>query len=419
MIKIFQCLVILCSCLLCLKGRADELVNLSGHAKYRLHYTRYPDTSIYRRFIDDDAFDQDTDIRLKLAWNKSHWDLSADYQLITLYGDTLEASGQLPPSIPPINEIQNDDQRLFDLTRIVEMRDNRVILHRLDRFYAGYTSEKAVIRFGRQAVSWGNGLIYTPMDFFNPFDPSAVDKEYKTGDDMLYGQYLFNNGHDLQAVVVARRDDQNNISRDVATTTVKYHGFAGNSEYDILMARHYGDDLFGIGGNTSLGGAVWHGDITVTRAVGDTITSLVTGLSYSWVWGTTNYSGTLEYFYNGFGIGDGNYSAVALLQNPALFRRIQRGELYTLGKEYVAASTTIEVTPLWLLTPLVFHSISDGSSLFQLQSQYDLSQNIQLLIAFNIPAGSAGTEFAGIATDIDNLSLAFDYRLYAQIGWYF
>ena len=96
--------------------------------------------------------------------------------------------------------VLSDDRRLIDLTHLISQEDNSVIVHRLDRFAIDYTGTQTVARAGRQAVSWGNGLIYTPMDFFNPFDPATVDKEYKTGDDMLYGQYLRNNGDDLQAV---------------------------------------------------------------------------------------------------------------------------------------------------------------------------------------------------------------------------
>ena len=60
------------------------------------------------------------------------------------------------------------------------------------------------LRFGRQALSWGNGLFYAPMDLVNPFDPAAIDTEYKAGDDMLYLQYLQDSGNDLQAAVVVR-----------------------------------------------------------------------------------------------------------------------------------------------------------------------------------------------------------------------
>jgi hypothetical protein len=37
------------------------------------------------------------------------------------------------------------------------------------------------------------------MDLVNPFDPASIDTEYKAGDDMLYVQYLQDNGNDMQA----------------------------------------------------------------------------------------------------------------------------------------------------------------------------------------------------------------------------
>jgi hypothetical protein len=402
-----------------LNGWTGDSFNFSGHAKYRLFYTSYPADSIYQRYMGDDAVDQNADIRLKLKWTQATWSLQADYQLIALHGDTLEYSRQLPPLISSDNTIQDDNTRLFDLTGTIHEENDRVLLHRLDRAHLAYTSGKTVIRFGRQAVSWGNGLVYAPMDFFNPFDPSAIDKEYKTGDDILYGQYLFDSGNDIQAVRVFRRNNNHDINNNVASSAIKYHGLAGNSEYDLLLAQHYNDHIIGIGGNTAVGGAVWHGDLTVTDTKSDTFTSLVTGLSYSWVWGESNYSGLIEYFYNDFGINNGDYSTASLSRYPELLQRVRRGELYTLGKHYLAVSATVELTPLWLITPGLFHSLSDHSSIFQLLSRHDLLQNMQLLIAVDIPFGSAGTEYGGIETGIENLTLKSDYRFSLQLGWYF
>ena len=176
----------------------------------------------------------------------------------------------------------------------------------LDRLHLDITGTKAVARVGRQAISWGNGMFYTPMDFFNPFDPSAIDKEYKTGDDMLYGQYLLNSGDDMQAVWVVRRDINGDVSSDVDSIAAKYHGFIGEYEYDLLLSQHFDDFILGVGGIANLGGAVWRGDITLTDTQTETVMSLVTSLTYSWVGWGKNTSGVLEYFYNGFGISDGD-----------------------------------------------------------------------------------------------------------------
>jgi hypothetical protein len=307
----------------------------------------------------------------------------------------------------------------MDLTHVISENSDSIVQHRLDRLYIDVTTTNAVARIGRQAISWGNGLIYTPMDFFNPFDPSAVDKEYKTGDDMLYGQYLRENGDDAQAVWVFRRDLAGEVTSEVDSIAAKYHGFSGEREYDLLIAEHFDDDIYGIGGITNLGGAIWRGDITLTDTETDNVLSLVTSLSYSWTgWGKNN-SGILEYFYNGFGIADGNYSPAALADNPDLVERVVRGELFTLGRNYVAASAMIELTPLWLLTPNVFINASDGSMLMQLVSSYDFSQDWRVLAALGVPVGPPGTEYGGIDSVVPGKTLSAGISLFAQLAWYF
>ncbi len=49
----------------------------------------------------------------------------------------------------------------------------------------------------------------------------------------------------------------------------------------------------------------------VTFTDDDTVPSLVTSLSHSWIWGGTNFSGVAEYFYNGFGQSDGATRSIA------------------------------------------------------------------------------------------------------------
>jgi len=247
-----------------------------------------------------------------------------------------------------------------------------------------------------------------------------VDKEYKTGDDMLYGQYLRNNGHDFQGVMVFRRDVlTGDVESDVCSLAIKYHGLSGGSEYDALVARHYGDALLGAGGNTSIGGAVWRGDLVVTFAEEGAVASAVTGLTYSWIWGGKNVSGIVEYFYNGFGQPGGEYAPDSLADNPDLLERFARGELFTLGRHYLAGSAVFEITPLFLLTPNVFVNLADPSALVQLVTQNDLRENLVLLGALNVPLGPNGSEFGGIGTDLPGLYLSSGPSIFVQLAWYF
>lgn len=407
------------TCALTTAAIADTELFKGGHAKYLLLLNTFPDDSVFLDYIDTPSLDQFGDLRLKFGWQKERVKLAADYQLLAGKGDGFVLANSLPGNVLVPERIPTDRFRLMDLTHVISEDSDSVVEHRLDRLYVDITSAMAVARIGRQAVSWGNGLIYTPMDFFNPFDPAAVDKEYKTGDDMLYGQYLRQSGDDLQAVWVFRRDINGEVTSDVDSIAAKYHGFAGEHEYDLLLAEHFDDYVFGIGGISNVGGAVWRGDITLTDTETDEVFSLVTSLSYSWIGWGKNISGILEYFYNGFGIADGDYSPTALANNPDLVERIVRGELFTLGRNYVAASAMIEITPLWLLTPNVFINASDGSMLAQLVSSYDFKQDWQLLAALAVPIGASGTEFGGIDSEIPDKTFSTGLNLFAQLAWYF
>ena len=390
-----------------------------GRAVYFFLLNSFPDDSLFLDYIETPSIDHNGDLRLKFDWHTDRVSINTHYQMIAQYGDSITLSNSLPvnPIIP--DRTPNDDNRLFDLTRVITQDDNNVLAHRLDRLSIDVTTDNSVVRFGRQVVSWGNGLIYTPMDFFNPFDPAAIDKEYKPGDDMLYGQYLQESGNDLQAVWVIRRNSNGDVSNDVDSLAAKYHGFVGNNEYDLLLAEHYDDTILGIGGIADIYDAIWRGDITLTHTQTDDVISLVTSLTYSWQsWGH-NTSGVLEYFYNGFGQSNGDYSPASLSNNTDLTDRLIRGELFTLGRHYIVASAMFEVTPLWLLTPNVFINASDGSFLAQLVSSYDIKQDWQLLAAISLPVGASGTEFGGIDSGITGKQLSTEFNLFAQLAWYF
>ncbi len=402
--------------------RADETrFELGGHTKARLIAQTFPSDSIFHDLAGSDSLDLETDLRLNLEADQGPWSFDASYQLFALYGDSVEFSRNLPPGLGLIaNRIPDDERRLFDLTSVISDDDKFVSLHRLDRLWFGYANEKTVVRFGRQAISWGNGLFFSPMDIVNPFDPTAIDTEYKTGDDMLYGQFLRDNGDDVQAAMVFRRNPvTGETDSEESSVSIKYHGVSDNAEYDVLAALNHGDAMIGIGGNRNIGGAVLRGDVVVSYTGSDTIVQLVTNLSYSWIWGGKNVSGAIEYFYNGFGQKDGAYDLPSLATNPDLLDRLFRGELFSIGRHYLAGSLMIEVTPLWLLTPNVFFNIEDGSALVQIISQNDLNENLAFLGSLNVPVGPKGTEYGGLESGIADRYLSTDLSVFAQIAWYF
>jgi len=405
--------------IIALQFEQAHALELSGHVKPQLTVVNIPSKSLLQDFSDDPAIDTNLDLRLNLSDSSGQWSWRSDYQMLAGQGDQLELRQQYPNlGFNPVT-FADDRKRVFDLSHRISDQDDRVVTLRLDRLYLGHSSDKTVFKAGRQAVSWGNGLIYNPVDFFNPFDPTAIDTEYKTGDDMLYAQYLLDSGDDVQAVLVGRRDEDDDVSADDSSLAFKYHRFSEAHEFDLLVAEHYNESIVALGGSIDIADAIWRGDIMLTDTGDERFTSAVLNWSYSWIAWNKNTSATLEYFHNGFGIDDGDYSPAALADNPELVTRIERGELYTLGENYLAAAATIELTPLWMLTTSIFRNLDDNSTLLQVFSQHDLQQDLQLLLALNLPTGSDGSEFGGIDSDIDNRTLAVGTSLFAELAWYY
>ena len=398
----------------------DNPYELGGHTKLRFIGTTFPADSVFRSLAGSESLDLEGDLRLNLEAAPGRWRFHADYQLIGLYGDRVEYTRDLPAAIELFSpRLPDDRRRLFDFTKVMHDRGKAAALHRLDRFWAGYASEKTVVRVGRQAISWGNGLFYAPMDLVNPFDPAAIDTEYKAGDDMLYLQHLQDSGSDLQFAVVLRRDPvSGDVEQEQATTAAKFHGFAGGAEYDLLVAEHYDDHVFGFGGIISPGGAVLRGDLVVTDTDSDTYVQLVANWTYSWTWRDRNMSGALEYHFNGFGQQDGRYDPASLAENPDLLARLARGETFTLGRHYLAGSVLVEMTPLWTLTPTLLANVADPSALLQIVTSLSLSDDMTFLGSLNVPFGPSGSEFGGIESGPGQY-LSSGPGIFAQLAWYF
>lgn len=390
-----------------------------GHVKFAGQLSTYPDDSEFRSWLDAVNADASLDSRANFAGGAGRWSWQADYQLLGRFGDTLGLADVLGQRIPIAAPVPDDETRWWDLTAEISDGDRHAVVHRLDRLSLAYTGDKTVLRLGRQAVSWGNGLIFNPMDFLNPFGPAAVDTEYKLGDDMLYGQYLLDSGSDWQMLSVVRRDERGDVTAEVASGAIKFHGFGFDREYDLLLAQHYDDTVLALGGSSNWGDAVVRADAVFVDAEDGWVASAVANWSYSWAWGGYNISAVGEYYFNGFGLRESDYTAHNLAPDTALGQRLQRGELFTLGRHYLGTSLQIELTPLLQVTPNLFVNLGDSSALAQVVARWEPAQDWQVLASCNLPLGPKGTEYGGLVLSPESGALSRGPALWVQVGYYF
>jgi hypothetical protein len=407
--------------LLSLATAAVAETNFGGHAKYFYSYSDFPDNSVYAENANPYR-ESLGNLRLKAETHSGNWDARLHYELNGLYSTELSNCvfrGGLAAN--SCAGLASDQSQLFDLSSVISESDDSVLFHRIDRLLVAYSTEKLVTRVGRQAISWGNGMVYNPLDLFNPFPPDAIDTEYKRGEDMLYLQGLLNNGSDLQALYIPRRDPVNGeVSSNQSAVAGKYHWLATNYELDLLASRNYGDTVVGAAYTGEWFENVINASATVTNTNDDNYWSASANYNFSTIFQDKNLTGFIELFYNGFGLSGKRHSIEDVIAQPALFSRLLRGELFTIGKYYLASSALLEITPLLNLNPILFVNIGDGSAMLQFIGTYSLSQNFDLLAGFNLPMGAEGTEFGGLAAGTEHEQyLSPANTLFARLAWYF
>jgi hypothetical protein len=307
----------------------------------------------------------------------------------------------------------------FNLTDTFISRGSVLAEQGIDRLSLAYSTPDFVIRIGRQALTWGSGLVFRPMDLFDPFSPVALDTEFKPGTDMLYAQYLFADGSDLQFIAVPRSTvldgapDMNDSS-----FALHYHGEFAGFETTGLIARDHGDWTGALGVNGPLYGAAWNVEVLPTSVRdGPTVVSALANISDAQTLFDRNARLFAEYFHNGFGV-EGDITAATL---PSyLENRLARGQLFNIRQDYLAAGVSLEWSPLVTLSPTVIADLNDGSFDLYFSGSWSLDTNIVLYAGVQVPFGPRGSEYGGVPlAPADPVTSPSPCLIYLQLRRYF
>jgi len=392
-----------------------------GHVKAQFDLSKSRTDDLNSQFGENRSYDQSVDLRFNFARKENSFDFNLQTEGIGRIGDKVATEKKIAENAPAITQIGGDlgdRTRLFDLSQLAVDDENAALLTRVDRAAVGYTTEAWVGRVGRQAVTWGNGLAFQVMDFFNPFSPTAIDKDYKTGDDLIYQQFVFDGGDDLQMVVVPRRDiDTHEIESAESTYSAKYRGTISSIDlnYDVMSARHYDADLFGLGFMHNLFEAVWRFDFVLsTDGEENTKESFVTNMDRSWeIFGRNVYT-FIEYYRNGFG----TTSTDSFPTDQNLLLKLSRGDVFTIGRNEAAFGVRIELEPRYNLFLTDIYNLNDNSGYFQVRNEIEVLQDFLFTFGVNLPYGGRGSEFGGLALAAQPLYVAPSKQAYIKFSCY-
>ncbi len=404
-------------------GGALDGVDLDARIKAFATLSLLPGDDLQRSVSGTPAFDDNLDLRLMFSGGEGAWSWQADLTTTLVQGDSLT----LPVFDTPLDQTAlNDDRRALDLAWTLDSGPNHQFVQRFDRLAVRYRRGPWRVTAGRQAVSWGNGLVFQPLDLFNPFAPTTVDQDYKTGDDIVLLERALRAGGSVQALAVLRRDDHGDLSADADSFGAKWHRFAGRGELELLAARHYQDNVFAAALRFPVGGALVRTDLVTTRlhTDGDWVFSAVINADYSLLAGGRNVYLFGEYFHNGYGVRQLPRSPLDYPEPLAL--RLARGEVFNLMRDYLAVGGSIEWHPLWSQSATLIGNLHDGSTLLQTQVGHDPGDHQRLELGVVVPLGSAGDEFGGVPTGIPMqdggdgvLTAGGGTRLYLRWAYFF
>jgi hypothetical protein len=407
-------------------GLPDWSYDVGGHIRWRGMVSTPADGSrldiLDRERLHDGAFEFRSTHAVRMS---DTWRFDLHYELIGIAGETQQANSELLNRYPLTTSTfkssePEDNRRLLDLSHVISDHEDYLVYHRLDRLVLTGRRDWGTLRIGRQALTWGNGFLFNPMDLFNPFSPTDVERDYKIGDDMVTLQGYRGSSGEIQLLYVPRRDS---VTGDVewkqSSAGAKYHIFRGGLELDIMAGYHYDDYVAGLGLVRYIGNAAWRLDATYTLlSEGSTrhgFASFCTNIDYSWVWWGKNMYGWIEYYYTG--LGTSTYEDA--WEDHDIMDRISRGERSTLGRSYLDAQFQVELHPLVNFYVTVITNLADPSGVMQPRITWDASQNLQVTAGADVYAGEQDTEFGGF----DIASLPFDEapsnRIYIWVSYFY
>ena len=387
------------------EARAES--ELTARFKWFSSAAALSDADAQRRESGTPAFDHNADLRVLLRRSAGRLRFIGDYSLTWVAGDSFTFGDSAHLDERPTE----DSSRLMNLTQTLDDGTRHLTVHRFDRLAVEYRDERLAITLGRQAVSWGSGHVFQPMDLFNPFAPTAVDRDYKPGDDILLIERAFAHSA-LQLLYVARRDAHGRSGDD--SYAAMWHGFFGASEVELMGARHYQDDLLGMTFKIPIGPALLRTDVVGTRLAqdGDQRISGIVNIDCAFELFQRTGLVFAEYFHNDFGVDTLTPTLPAPLQD-----RQSRGELFNVMRDYLAAGATYQWHPLWSQSLVWIGNLNDRSSLVQTSLTYEPSDSARVQAGLVAALGGTGDEFGGIPVD-DGTTTGGGTRAFIRILYY-
>jgi hypothetical protein len=258
--------------------------------------------------------------------------------------------------------------------------------HEIDRLFLVFSLPRADITVGRQAVGWGMGRLWSPLDVFAPLTATDLDREERRGIDAIRLTLPFSPTSFMEVVVAAGHhvDDEGEEQirwRDSAAAWL-LRGLHWGIEWMVMAGKVGADVVYGGGLMGQILGVALRGEVTRTTDENrESAVRATAGIEF----GTSiNLSGIIEYHYNGFGTLDtDDYLSVATEQAS----RLSRGMVSGLGQHYAGLTLMYQPLPNFSASFVYLQNCQDGSLMLGPAIDYVITDEVRLALAAFVPIG--------------------------------
>lgn len=233
-----------------------------------------------------------------------------------------------------------DRPGLTSLSWTIESNDDVNWIHEFDRLQVRGRLDWGDVTIGRQAIGWGVGLIWAPLDLLVGFSPVQIDREFRLGVDAIRTVVPLGSFSEVEAVYAAY-----DTSFDQHVAAFRWRTTLAESSTDIglIAGKFFDDAVVGALVAGEIAGAGVHSSINFTHHYGDDdgpedYVRLVVGADYRFPY---EILGLVEYYFNGWGASRPSQYLSRLTSD-----RLQRGEVFNVGRHYLGFSVDWEAHPL-------------------------------------------------------------------------
>ena len=369
----------LAACVLSASARAetDPKVKVNGDVKSFFVGTFPYDHSLFESvgLMPVDPMAQGTlDGRLKVAASFGKTRVLVHHAVTAQTGGTVFSAGQTGLGV--------QSPQLIDLgwsgVEDPESSDAMTLLGRTDRLSVSTDVGPVTLTAGRQPITLGHGLSFTPMDLVNPFFPTVVDQEYKPGVDALTADVFFGTSTQFSLMTAYTHPQPVSDAEDWAVDGMVYafygqHTF-GRHDVGVLVGEVQGDEVVGLTVATYAGPVGLHADATYTMPHDDD-DPFVRGVMGA-LWSITgDLTVSSEVYHQSLGASD-----PADYLNQLSDDRYARGELWLAGTTYGSLAVSQQITPLVMATASAIANLGDGSALVAPNATVSVSDEVQLVV---------------------------------------